>query len=51
MGSAAALIAGAGRFVHKDVVVARAAAREAGASLGSLESVTDAVLERTSEPH
>jgi len=51
MGSADALIAGAGRFVHKDVVVARAAAREAGASLGSLESVTDAVLERTSETH
>jgi 3-hydroxyisobutyrate dehydrogenase-like beta-hydroxyacid dehydrogenase len=51
MGSADALVAGAGRFVHKDVIVARAAAKEVGASIGSLEPVTDAVLERTSERH
>jgi 3-hydroxyisobutyrate dehydrogenase-like beta-hydroxyacid dehydrogenase len=49
MGSADALVAGAGRFVHKDVIVARAVAQGIGASLGSLQPVTDAVLTRTSE--
>jgi 3-hydroxyisobutyrate dehydrogenase-like beta-hydroxyacid dehydrogenase len=47
MGGAAGLVERAGRFVHKDVLVARAVAEELGASLGTLEPVTDAVLERT----
>jgi hypothetical protein len=35
MGSADVLVAGAVRFVHKDVIVARAVAQEIGASLGA----------------
>lgn len=48
MGSGHQVIAGAGRFIEKDVAVARAAASDAGAALGSLGSVTDAVVERIS---
>lgn len=47
MGSAEMLVAGAGRFVHKDVRVARELAADLGAELGTLAPVTDAVLERT----
>lgn len=47
MGSADALLDAAGRFVHKDVVVARAVAAEIGASLGTFGPVTEPLLERT----
>jgi 3-hydroxyisobutyrate dehydrogenase-like beta-hydroxyacid dehydrogenase len=47
MGSAETLVTTAGRFVHKDVVVARDVAAGIGASLGTFTSVTDALLERT----
>ncbi len=47
MGSAEALLGAAGRFVHKDVVTARSAAEDAGARLGTLGLVSDAVLDRT----
>ena len=48
MGSADQLVAGAGRFIHKDVVVARALAAQLGAPLGSLDDVTGPLLERIS---
>ena len=47
MGSAESLLAGAGRFVHKDVLTAHAAADDAGARLGALGAVSDAILRRT----
>ena len=47
MGSAEALLGAAGRFVHKDVVTARAAADEAGARLGALGFVSAPSLDRT----
>ena len=47
MGSAQALLDLAGRFVHKDVVVARDLAADLGIDLGTLEPVTDRVLDRT----
>lgn len=49
MGSSAQLLALAGRFVHKDVNVARALAVETGVDLGSLGPVTDRILELTDE--
>ena len=47
MGSAGQLVALAGRFVHKDVVVARGLAADLRIDLGSLGPVTDRVLART----
>lgn len=47
MGTVEALLGAAGRFVHKDVVTARAAAEDAGARLGALGVVSDAVTRRT----
>jgi 3-hydroxyisobutyrate dehydrogenase-like beta-hydroxyacid dehydrogenase len=47
MGSAEALVAGAGRFIHKDVLVASAVAAELGASLGTIAAVTEPLLETT----
>jgi len=47
MGSAAALVTAAGRFVHKDVLVAQAEAEELGVPLGSLGIVLPALLTRT----
>jgi hypothetical protein len=47
MGSAESLLAAAGRFVHKDVLMALAAADAADARLGALGAVSDAVLRRT----
>jgi len=47
MGSAEQLVGAAGRFIHKDVLVARALAGDLGVELGSLGPVTDQVLERT----
>ena len=50
MGSAENLLATAGRFVHKDVVVALDVAASIGAPLGSFEAVTTPLLDRTA-PH
>ena len=47
MGSGEVLVQAAGRFVHKDVLVARAVADDLGADLGTFTPVTDAVLNRT----
>lgn len=47
MGSSRRLVDLAGRFVHKDVVVARGLAADLGVELGSLGPVTDRVLVRT----
>jgi 3-hydroxyisobutyrate dehydrogenase-like beta-hydroxyacid dehydrogenase len=47
MGSAEALLGAAGRFIYKDVVTARSAADDAGAHLGALGLVADALLNRT----
>jgi len=47
MGTAEALLDAAGRFVFKDVVTALAAADDAGARLGALGLVSDAVMNRT----
>jgi 3-hydroxyisobutyrate dehydrogenase-like beta-hydroxyacid dehydrogenase len=47
MGSAEALVAGAGRFIYKDVLVASAVADEMGASLGAIATVTAPLLEAT----
>jgi 3-hydroxyisobutyrate dehydrogenase-like beta-hydroxyacid dehydrogenase len=47
MGSADGVVRGAGRFVHKDVVVAQAVADEIGASLGTIAAVAAPLLERT----
>ena len=47
MGSAEGLLGAAGRFVHKDVITARSAADDAGAHLGALGLVSDAVVNRT----
>ena len=47
MGSAEALVTGAGRFIHKDVLVASAVAAEMGASLGAFATVTAPLLETT----
>jgi 3-hydroxyisobutyrate dehydrogenase-like beta-hydroxyacid dehydrogenase len=46
-GSPEALVAGAGRFVHKDVLVAGEVAQELGADLGLLRSVLDPLLDAT----
>lgn len=46
-GSAAGMINGAGRFIHKDVLVAKELAADLGADLGSFSEVTTAVLKRT----
>jgi 3-hydroxyisobutyrate dehydrogenase-like beta-hydroxyacid dehydrogenase len=51
MGSAGDLVANAGRFVHKDVLVARDVAADVGASLGTFAPVTAALLERTAPDH
>ena len=50
MGSADTLVQAAGRFVSKDVVVARKVAGELGASLGTIDDVTGPLLERI-DPH
>jgi 3-hydroxyisobutyrate dehydrogenase-like beta-hydroxyacid dehydrogenase len=50
MGGTAMLLAGAGRFVHKDVLVARQVAHEAGVELGSLDAVALPLLARTRPP-
>ncbi len=47
MGGAAAMLAAAGRFVHKDVEVACALAHEAGVGLGTLDAITVPLLART----
>jgi 3-hydroxyisobutyrate dehydrogenase-like beta-hydroxyacid dehydrogenase len=47
MGSADALVAAAGRFIYKDVLVASAVADDMGASLGTIASVTAPLLETT----
>jgi 3-hydroxyisobutyrate dehydrogenase-like beta-hydroxyacid dehydrogenase len=47
MGSGDALVRGAGRFVHKDILVAQAVAEEIGAPLGTIGAVTGPLLERT----
>jgi 3-hydroxyisobutyrate dehydrogenase-like beta-hydroxyacid dehydrogenase len=47
MGSADTLVQAAGRFVHKDVVVAQAVADELDASLGTIGAVTAPLLEHT----
>lgn len=47
MGSADALVAGAGRFIYKDVLVASAVANDMGASLGTIATVTAPLLETT----
>ena len=47
MGSGDALVQGAGRFVHKDVLVAETVAEEIGAPLGTIGAVTGPLLERT----
>ncbi len=47
MGSADTLVQAAGRFVHKDVVVAQAVADELGAPLGSIGEVIGPLLART----
>ena len=45
--SAAAVIAAAGEFVHRDALVARAVAEELGAPLGTFGGVIPALLART----
>lgn len=47
-GSAAAVLARAGHFIHKDVLVARDVAEAMGLPLGSFTTLVDAVLDRTS---
>jgi 3-hydroxyisobutyrate dehydrogenase-like beta-hydroxyacid dehydrogenase len=47
MGSADALVAGAGRFIYKDVLVASAVADDMGASLGAIATVTAPLLATT----
>ena len=47
MGSADALVAGAGRFIYKDVLVASAVADDLGASLGTIATVTAPLLATT----
>jgi 3-hydroxyisobutyrate dehydrogenase-like beta-hydroxyacid dehydrogenase len=47
MGSADALLNGAGRFIYKDVLVARALAAELDTPLGAFDSVLGPLLERT----
>lgn len=47
MGSADALVAGAGRFIYKDVLVASAVADDMGASLGTIATVTAPLLATT----
>jgi 3-hydroxyisobutyrate dehydrogenase-like beta-hydroxyacid dehydrogenase len=47
MGSAQALVDGAGPYIHKDVVVARRVAADIGAPLGTFDAVTAPLLERT----
>jgi 3-hydroxyisobutyrate dehydrogenase-like beta-hydroxyacid dehydrogenase len=49
MGSSEVLLAAAGRFIHKDVLVARSTADELGAALGSFDELTLSLLERTAE--
>ena len=50
MGSAENLVAGAGPYIHKDVVVARDVAASIDAPLGTFDAVTAPLLERT-RPH
>ncbi len=50
MGGTTRLLDAAGRFVHKDVLVAREVAAVAGVDLGSLDALTRAVLDRTRIP-
>ncbi len=47
MGSAQTLVEAAGRFVYKDVLVARAVAEELEAPLGTIAAVTEPLLEKT----
>lgn len=47
MGSADALIAPAGPYIHKDVLVARNVAASIGAPLGTFDAVTTPLLQRT----
>jgi 3-hydroxyisobutyrate dehydrogenase-like beta-hydroxyacid dehydrogenase len=47
MGSADQLVAAAGRFIHKDVVVARHVAEHLGVSLGTIDAVTEPLLAST----
>jgi 3-hydroxyisobutyrate dehydrogenase-like beta-hydroxyacid dehydrogenase len=47
MGSPETLVAGAGRFIHKDVLVASEVAAGIGAELGTFAAVTAPLLERT----
>lgn len=47
MGSVDRLVDAAGRFIHKDVVVARAVAAELGVDLGTFDAVTAPLLDRT----
>lgn len=49
MGSVGQLLALAGRFVHKDVEVARSLADDLGIELGTLGPVTDRILELTDD--
>lgn len=51
MGSSDQLIAAAGRFIHKDIVVARQVAASIGASLGTIDAGTEPLLERTRPDH
>jgi hypothetical protein len=41
------VVQAAGRFVHKDVVVAQSVADDLGASLGTIGALTTPLLERT----
>ena len=47
IGSGAALVEVAGRFIHKDVEVARAVAEAAGAPLGTFAAIVPTLLDRT----
>lgn len=47
MGGSQKLVTAAGKYVHKDAVVARAVAAEAGVDLGSFGAVVDALIDRT----
>jgi 3-hydroxyisobutyrate dehydrogenase-like beta-hydroxyacid dehydrogenase len=47
MGSSDALIEAAGRFIYKDVLVARTVAKELDVALGAFDDVTTSLLERT----
>ena len=49
MGSSQQLVDLAGRFIHKDVLVARSLAADLGVDLGTLGPVTDRVLDLTDD--